>query len=302
MTDSIRNKGNADISTVTNRAGNRRGMAKPFSKLKFKDDYMFCKVMELNPDICKQVLEMILDVKIREIHFKGKQVVVDPLPDRRYIRLDVLLDDEAGTVYDLEMQTQDKKDLPLRSRSYQGTMDMSTMGPGMRFKDLTNSFIIFICTFDPFKEGLCKYTFREQCIEKSGLELGDGTSKVFVNAKSKQMDIQDELKGFLDYVCGKAPSTELTEKIESAVISIKGNPEWETEYISMKNLLAEEHEEALKEGIEIGAEKGREEAKCEVVDSLISEMGMSVEQACHVSKIPVEQYYAYKESQQDQAF
>lgn len=37
--------------------------------------------------------------------------------------MDVYADDEAGTAFDVEMQTTDKGNLPRRSRCYQSQMD-----------------------------------------------------------------------------------------------------------------------------------------------------------------------------------
>ena len=73
--------------------------------------------------------------------------------DGRGIRLDVYLDDEHGTVYDLEMQTTKHSDLPKRSRYYQGMIDLNLIQRGAKFSDLKKSYVIFICTEDPFDEG-----------------------------------------------------------------------------------------------------------------------------------------------------
>ena len=34
-------------------------MAKNYDELTFTDDFMFCKVLENNPEICRELLEMI---------------------------------------------------------------------------------------------------------------------------------------------------------------------------------------------------------------------------------------------------
>lgn len=40
---------------------------KRLEDLEFKDDFMFCKVMTMNPVICKGVLELILNRKIAQV-------------------------------------------------------------------------------------------------------------------------------------------------------------------------------------------------------------------------------------------
>ena len=51
-------------------------------------------------------------------------------------------DDEEGTVYDLEMQTTKKKDLPKRTRYYQGLIDLELLNRGASFSELNDSYII----------------------------------------------------------------------------------------------------------------------------------------------------------------
>lgn len=72
---------------------------------------------------------------------------------------------------------------PATTRYYQGMIDMDELKKGQYYTALKESFIIFICTFDPFGENLPMYTFRHRCIEKEGLELGDLSTKIFLNAK-----------------------------------------------------------------------------------------------------------------------
>lgn len=45
----------------------RRDRVKRLEDLEFKDDFMFCKVMTMNPVICKGVLELILNRKIAQV-------------------------------------------------------------------------------------------------------------------------------------------------------------------------------------------------------------------------------------------
>ena len=65
--------------------------------------------------------------------------------DGKGIRFDVYTEDEKNTVYDIEMQTTSQKDLPKRSRYYQGMVDLNLIERGAKFKQLKNSYIIFIC-------------------------------------------------------------------------------------------------------------------------------------------------------------
>lgn len=76
---------------------------KKFEELTIADDFMFAKVM-LNEELCRRLLEMILSVKIQKITYLQEQKTIDNDYDAKSVRLDVYVDDEKGTVYDIEMQ------------------------------------------------------------------------------------------------------------------------------------------------------------------------------------------------------
>lgn len=84
--------------------------------------------------------------------------------------------------YDVEAQNECNGNIAKRSRYYQAEMDVSSLKPGDDFSDLKPGYVIFICTFDPFDEGLYRYTFEECCLE-TGKPLGDETRKIFLNTK-----------------------------------------------------------------------------------------------------------------------
>lgn len=46
-------------------------IGKLYEQLTFTDDFMFCKVMTNHPELCKELLELILGIKIQELlcHF-----------------------------------------------------------------------------------------------------------------------------------------------------------------------------------------------------------------------------------------
>ena len=75
---------------------------KPFEELTIADDFMFCKVME-HESICKEFLEILFNAKIEKITYLSSQNTVTTNSSAKNVRLDVLVKDEAGTSYDIEM-------------------------------------------------------------------------------------------------------------------------------------------------------------------------------------------------------
>ena len=88
---------------------------KQYEELTFTDNFMFCKIMENNPDVCKKVLEIILGKRIREISFVSKESTIDIKWNGKSVRLDVYVDDGKDTIYDIEMQARDNDNLPMRT-------------------------------------------------------------------------------------------------------------------------------------------------------------------------------------------
>lgn len=114
-------------------AGSRQ-RRKTFQELEFQDSFMFAAAMS-DPETCRIVLERILDISILKVVVHAEHTLLVN-PDFRGVRLDVYADDEAGTVYDVEMQTTDKRNLPKRSRFYQSQMDAASLEPGDDFNKL----------------------------------------------------------------------------------------------------------------------------------------------------------------------
>ena len=135
--------------------------AKDYEELSFTDDFMFGKVLQTHPDICRELIELILNVKIKVISFPDVQKSITITSDGKGIRFDAYVEDDRNTVYDVEMQATDNKNLPKRSRYYQGMVDLNLIEKGENYNKLKSSYIIFICLKDPFDAGRHIYTFEK---------------------------------------------------------------------------------------------------------------------------------------------
>ena len=105
------------------------------------NDFMFGKVMR-DSELCRELLEAILEVKIDRVEYPEEQKVINMTADARSVRLDVYVKDGLGTVYDIEMQATDTKELPKRSRYYQGMIDLELIEKGESYRKLNTSFVI----------------------------------------------------------------------------------------------------------------------------------------------------------------
>ena len=64
-------------------------MGKRYKELNFADNFMFCKVMTANENICRHVLELILGKKIKRVNFKSAEHIIELKNDAHAIRMDV---------------------------------------------------------------------------------------------------------------------------------------------------------------------------------------------------------------------
>ena len=155
---------------------------KRWEDLTFTDDFMFSQVMK-NKEICKEVIETILGIKVGKLKYKSLEKELKLEIDKRAVRLDVYVAD-SDRVFDLEMQTTDNKNLDCRMRYYQSMIDAELLDKGADFTELKESNIIFFCTFDPFKKGLPQYTFYNTCEESPELKLDDKCRKIAYNVNA----------------------------------------------------------------------------------------------------------------------
>ena len=218
-------------------------MFKPIEALTITDDFMFGAVMR-DPKLCKPLLEMILGVKIRKIEYPELQKTLNERYGSKSIRLDVYVEDEAGTVYDVEIQTTEKKHLPKRTRYYQGVMDLHILEKGEDYSKLRRSYIIFICTYDPFGKGRWQYTFENLCKEDPDIALEDGATRIILNTKGSAGEISNDLKALLRYMDGLMPADDYTRALDNAVADIRADEKWRREYM----VLAERDREKMRLG------------------------------------------------------
>ena len=208
--------------------------------LTIADDFMFGAVMS-DPKLCKPLLEYILDIKIKRIEYPELQKIIDKRYESKGIRLDVYVEDDKNTVYNIEIQTTSNKNLPKRMRYYQGLIDLHTIDKGEDYIKLKKSFVIFICTYDPFCEGRYIYTFRNHCDDDESIKFDDDAIKVVVNAKGKIGNISEELKDTLNYISGGIPVTSYVKNLAKAVEYVRHDKEWEERFMKL-DLRDREHE------------------------------------------------------------
>ncbi len=253
----------------------KRDYEKEYQSLDFTNDFLFCKIMTTNLELCRKVLEVILDVSIKEVKLVESQKSITITGDGRGVRLDVYLNDDKGTVYDLEMQRKYYPDMPKRTRYYRGMIDLNMIEKGISFSELRKTITIFICLSDPYNQQLYRYTFQNMCLEVPGLNMGDETETVFLNAGGIRGEVSDELKEFLGFLKDGVAKNELCESIDDAVENAKIHEKWRVEYMTL--MMRDEEMKA----------EGKAEGKAEVATAMFR-MNMPMEQIAKATNLPMD--------------
>ncbi len=171
---------------------------KKFKDLTIRDAFMFAAVMS-DSEICRKVLELALGIPVSEVHVQTEKTMAYH-SEYHGVRLDVFASDMAKTRFNVEMQVILQRFLPKRSRYYHDQIDMDALLSGDTYENLPDTYVIFICDFDPFNEGLYRYSTGTYC-EETGNLVNDGVKTIYLNAHGKNRnDVPDELLQFLDYV------------------------------------------------------------------------------------------------------
>ena len=229
---------------------------KRWEDLTITDDFMFSQVMK-DEEICKEVVEIILGIKVGKIEFLTSQHEIEINPEAKTITMDVYLRDEKKII-NVELQNGHRLELPKRSRFYQAAADIDNTQPGDIYSQMKDNYVIFICTFDPFIQGKAFYRFENFCLDcNPPLPLKDGTCKLFLNTAAEDLTLLDpELKLFYDYIRRGNVDSALTGRIESSINKLKKNTEVRRKYMTYTTRIAEAKTDAFEEGIAIGEKRG----------------------------------------------
>ena len=259
------------------------GRQKRLQDLTIKDNFMFGAVMSIEEN-CIAFLEMVLGFPIEKVVVSKERSMIYH-PEYRGVRLDIYARDEKHTHYNVEMQARRQADLGKRSRYYHSQIDVECLEKGLPYEELPNTFVIFICDFDPFDCGLYYYSFQNECQEDTRAKLCDGNKTIFLSTKGKNKEqMPQSLVKFLKFVEADLAESEedfddeLVRQFQTSIRKIKTSREMGERYMLFEELLKEERQEGLAQGrqenareyiLEVLADKGEvpaalKESLCEV--------------------------------------
>ncbi len=222
-----------------------------WDKITIQDNFMFSTVM-MDREICTEFLEAMLQIKIDHINYLEREAVLENDPTSKGIRLDVFAKD-TGKIFDIEMQVgRQRRDLAKRTRYYQSVLDISLLDKGMKYRNLPESYILFICPFDPFKKGLPVYTFQNVCGEDGSVKLNDKAWKILYNVRDWNKEPDEKRRAILKYIYEGASQIPLTQKMQKTVDENRHRREWRKEYMTLEQELEEQYDDGFEDGMKEG--------------------------------------------------
>ena len=269
-----------------------------------ENDAMFAEVMR-RKDACIGLLETIFEGRrIRDIVYEDdfyiepqKNIIFDP--GNKSIRLDVYFEDEDA-VYDIELQKVKRWNLAKRSRMYSSMMDANMLDKGLEYDALKKSYVIFVCMFDVFGQGMKSYRFRTMCENVQGLPLDDGRYIIVVNTKGRDGGSGHGMDAFFKYLnggvssigTGKDSDDELVKKLDRYVLDINGDEDWRQGYMKYELNLIEKYKDGRADGINEGVSIGRAEGEANATGRMVKgfkPLGLSDEDIAKGASISVEE-------------
>ncbi len=209
------------------------------------DDQFFQKIAE-DREVCEELLRILLDkpdLEIIESHTQRKL----PNLQARAVILDALCKDASGSLFNIEVQKDDKKRDHSKAEEYQkrvrfnlASMDTAFAEKGTEFHNLPDLYAVFISQIDPFGEHHAAYHVRRSLAETE-MTVYNGLHEIYVNTAAKDGTLVAELMQYFEDSNGINPKF---EKLSYHVEQLKND---ETEVTTMASVFDEYAQEVAAE-------------------------------------------------------
>lgn len=163
----------------------RKETLKAIETLSLLDDNLMTLVFDRNIEATELLLNVILqrdDLKVLEV--VAQREYKNLLPDGRSLTIDIYAIDKEEKVYDIEVQRASAGADAHRARFHSSMIDTKMLKTRQEFKEIHDSYIIFITASDVMGAG-CPLYHVKRMIEETGTYFGDGSHIIYVNGSYK---------------------------------------------------------------------------------------------------------------------
>ena len=259
---------------------NPRNVNELVNELTLFDDDLMSRVFDKNIKATELLLRIILGKKVKVISVTGQNEMKNHQVGGRSITLDVDAMDENGEEIDIEVQGNSEGAHVRRARYHSSMVDSRMLKEGQAFRELKDSYVIFIYKHDKFQKGLPLYHV-ERYVGETNEQLRDGSHIIYVNGNYKG---NDEIGQLMQDFREKNPEcmhyTELAESVKHFKEKEGGHEEMSEIVERYINERVEERvEERVKECVEERVKERVEKEKTISVQNLMNNMKWTLDQA-----------------------
>lgn len=244
------------------------------AKLRLLDDDLMTIVFDRNIEATELMLNIILqrdDLKVTEV--TTQKEYKNPMAKGRSITIDIGAVDAEGKVYDVEVQRATAGADVHRARFHSSMIDTKMLKEKQQFKELYDSYVIFIVEHDVMGAGLALYHI-DRMIKETGECFNDGSHIIYVNGNYKN---DDDPVGKLmhDFRC--------TSSVDMFYPVLADQVKYFKETEGGREIMCKTFEDLAEKWAEEKAEERAEERKMEVllesIKSIMENLKLTAEQA-----------------------
>ena len=251
---------------------NPRNVNELVNELTLFDDDLMSRVFDKNIKATELLLRIILGKKVKVISVTGQNEMKNHQVGGRNITLDVDAMDENGEEIDIEVQGNSEGAHVRRARYHSSMVDSRMLKEGQAFRELKDSYVIFIYKHDKFQKGLPLYHV-DRYVGETNEQFRDGSHIIYVNGNYKG---NDEIGQLMQDFREKNPEcmhyTELAE-------SVKHFKEKEGGHEEMSEIVERYINERVEERVEERVKERVEKEKTISVQNLMNNMKWTLDQA-----------------------
>ena len=234
------------------------------------DDDLMSRVFDKNIEATELLLRIILERKIKVISVNGQEEMKSAAVGGRNITLDVHALDENGEKMDIEVQGNSEGAHIRRARYHSSVLDSRMLKEGQEFKEIKDSYVIFIYKHDKFQEGLPLYHI-DRYVRETGNLFEDGSHIIYVNGNYKG---DDEIGHLMQDFHQTDPDNMHYKELSQGVRHFKE---------------VEEGRDTMCEAVQEYAKEYAKTEKAELVENFMKNMNLTLKQALDAAGIQGEE-------------
>ena len=252
----------------------------PFEQLTITNKFMFAMVFS-HKEIAKPFLEAVLGIKIYELREPEPEKSIDISPVSKGVRFDVFVKEsgpngETLRSFDIEMQMEDTKEIPKRTRYYQAMCDCEALSRGEKYRDLKELYIIFLCPDDIFGKGRAVYRFKNLEADDPKIEMGDLSFKNFYIFSKYREVAEKAIRVYMEYFATNKASSPETEDIDRLVKWYQTDSNTRIRYMTWQEEIDDANDRAEKAEARANKAEARadeEKARADRYEKMLKDLG-----------------------------